>query len=453
LEYTAPNGALPSEFIGITARLDADLDDTFIATAGHGHDAVVYKNGAGIVVTFPLGSAYGNERFTDRLIDRAIEVLPKVPREAWRQTRHDLSLDVHGQILVNYGDDLDPLDIDVLDWLDEEDLAAEEAKRAEWAADRGSGSGGIDVNDPQSPLYGAPPCFPKVFEDGAIDVYRNNMHFNLSVYAQKRYGDGWQKRVDLFNGPPWFATPLPAREANDTKDSVRNNARGGRSGYSYKCKDNPICGHCDKATCMTRPFGIGGGRKNAVEWDPSVFGPFTNIRCSPPMWLTEVNGYPVRLEARDLTNPTSFVAKVAVSNVILDDMPKRRFKQFIRERLATVTVMEPPYAMTFGGMIANLLTDFLTVKTPAKDMDGLLNGQPFIEDGRTHFMPGDFINHLRSQRMPFQMSDLAFELMKMGVTADTRNLKGAVRETWSTPTPSKQTEAFAIPVMEQEIPF
>jgi hypothetical protein len=116
--------------------------------------------------------------------------------------------------------------------------------------------------DETDPLYEAPPCLQCLAKTGCPEGNRNKFLFNLGVYARNRFGDDYAEKLDAFN-QQLMDSPLGHKEVASVVKSV------GKKDYAYTCKDEPIRGVCDRETCLTRDFGVGGGsrgrRPTAIE--------------------------------------------------------------------------------------------------------------------------------------------------------------------------------------------
>ena len=61
--------------------------------------------------------------------------------------------------------------------------------------------------------------------------------------------------------------------------------------WGYKCKDEPMCSHCDKALCKTRKHGIG----NAPTF-PEL-SDLQEIQLEHPYYYLNVDGKRLRLDS------------------------------------------------------------------------------------------------------------------------------------------------------------
>lgn len=114
------------------------------------------------------------------------------------------------------------------------------------------------------PYDDTPPCIQRLLiseEIGGEDSGRNNFLFSFTVYAKKKYGNGFEDYVKQINEN--FEVPLEESIVTQICDSVSNNE------YMYKCKDIPCNSFCNKPVCKKREFGLGkdkGGHFTGVQY-------------------------------------------------------------------------------------------------------------------------------------------------------------------------------------------
>lgn len=98
----------------------------------------------------------------------------------------------------------------------------------------------------------APPCLQALALHGVTEN-RNIYLFNLATYLKSKYGKGTEFAVQLAQANTELTKPLPANEITAMVGSHES------KNYAYKCKEEPLCSHCNAKECKTREFGVGGG--------------------------------------------------------------------------------------------------------------------------------------------------------------------------------------------------
>lgn len=127
------------------------------------------------------------------------------------------------------------------------------------------------------PYSDAPPCLQKILLSGAVgedDTGRNNFLMSFGVYAKKKYGDGFDSYVEDINDS--FALPLEGSVLTGLIKSVRENE------YSYKCKDIPCNGFCDKGECKKREYGLGRAKGHFTNID---YGQIFRYKTAEPYYI------------------------------------------------------------------------------------------------------------------------------------------------------------------------
>jgi hypothetical protein len=145
------------------------------------------------------------------------------------------------------------------------------------------------------------------------------------VLRKKSDPAAWEAAVDA-DDQRYLDPPLDAKALAAVIKSVRTHD------YFYKCKDQPICAVCDKATCRTRQFGIG------PDYDP--YGDRFQV----------VDGRLCYLSSKGLTELCNFAGRI-VEDQIIDDGADEQRRYLIEGTLDDRTPLPPITvpAEKFGG--------------------------------------------------------------------------------------------------------
>ena len=130
------------------------------------------------------------------------------------------------------------------------------------------------------PYNDAPPCIQKVILSGSVgseDSGRNNFLFSYSIYAKKKFGDGFVEKVEELNEK--FQSPLDSQVVNSVTASVAGHE------YTYKCRDIPCSSYCDKATCRKREYGLG---KDKGHFTGIEYGKMYRYLTAEPYYVWEL---------------------------------------------------------------------------------------------------------------------------------------------------------------------
>jgi hypothetical protein len=284
-----------------------------------------------------------------------------------------------------------------------------------------------------------PPCLQALAGRGFGD-WQNNGLFNIAVYLRKRFGDGWETRLDEYNQ----AFMEPSVQASDVHNVIKSVKK---KSYSYMCKQEPICGVCNKQVCLTRDFGVGGQAN-----DPGcVFGELVKLDTDPPSYIWDVDGARLELTLDDLMTQRKFNAVVFAK---LDKWPTlikvAKWQEIIRERLARIEVVAVPNDASREGQFWVHLQRFCTSRAKGKSLDELLIGKPFTDGGRTYFCSSDFFQYLTQHRFSGVSEHTAYRWMRhRGVEHHAKMIKGKFVNYWSVPAFQEQTEEHDVPRVEE----
>ncbi len=292
---------------------------------------------------------------------------------------------------------------------------------------------------PDNIFRGAPPCLIALARLGFDAGSRNNGFFNLAVFAKKSYPEGWQDLARQLN-QAHMRPPLPEEEVSSTLKSVE------RKRYSYKCKDQPIVDHCDRPTCLTCEFGVGGGvMVDEVGLD---FGEMTKVLTKPVIWLWTISDELIELETEELMNQRRFQAKILETLNFWPPMVKpAEWRKLIQATTQTATRLEVPDEAKLAGQVIEQLGNFCTSRVAGRSLDELLMHKPFTDDGRSYFVVADFIAYLVQHRFSTRIDERqAYLLLRDHDLQHHRStLKGKEIGYWSVRAFQAQTEEHAVP--------
>lgn len=290
---------------------------------------------------------------------------------------------------------------------------------------------------PKDEAYGdllleAPPCQQTLAKRGWGD-WQNNGMFNLCVYLRKRYGDMWESHADEYNRR-FMQPPLSHSDLAAVVKSVR------KKNYSYMCKQEPICGHCNKQICQTREFGIGGSTD-----DPGVvFGEIVILETDPPTWIWSVDAARLECTSEDILDQRRF-QRLAMEKLqkITYTVKPNVWLDIVRPRVARAERIGVPEDASKQGQFWVHLQRFCTSRVRGRSLDELLLGKPFTDDStaRTYFCSADLFQYLTQHRFNgITEKDVFKWLRHKGVEHHSGSLKGKFVNYWSVPAFSEQTQ-------------
>ena len=223
-------------------------------------------------------------------------------------------------------------------------------------------------------LEGAPPCLVSLATEGIPEGGRNNAMVNYGVYLKKRFPETWDTEIFPYN-KEFCKPPLPKGELDKVIESIR------KTDYNYKCKDAPIESFCDPKKCVLQKFGVGDG----------VPGPeikeIKKYDSDPPI-------YYVLVDSGTLHEPDKF-SIAAMDQIDLPMLPvsKILWRKMLQKLFKHLGEIEAPDSTKKDVQIRELLAEYIN-KAPGKNMEDVLRGLAYTENGTSYFKFKDFWKYL-----------------------------------------------------------
>jgi hypothetical protein len=298
----------------------------------------------------------------------------------------------------------------------------------------------------------APPCIQYLVAHGFPEGSRNNALLSLGLYAKKRFEDGeWQEKVMEYNNR-WMSGTWG--EVNGVIRSVT------KKDYVYKCKDQPLCNHCNRPVCYDREYGINDGKgapnKNkrkedngpcvldSVDRPVKVYRP-AELSHDEPQWTFSIAGKKLDVSMEMLMDQSKFLrAYTARFERLMIPVQYPRWVAAMNEILAEAEPFElPPDAGPEGQLLLHLEA-FCTGKAQARDKNELLLGRPWTDEERiTWFRSRDFLKYCDQQHFRnYREKEMFAVFRRNGGTNRKFMLKGKCVAGWGFPAFQQQTEEF-----------
>jgi hypothetical protein len=234
-----------------------------------------------------------------------------------------------------------------------------------------------------------PPCLEHLAATRVPQGSRNNALFAMGTYLKKKHGDaGWAEEIEKCN-QLYLHPPLPAEEVVQIKKSLKGTS------YTYRCGDQPLCAHCKKQECQTRPYGIGG--EDARNYP--VIEQITIVEDDPPRWrvrLAEVGE--VELPVSDCMKYGNFAVRCAERlGVVFSQMKEQTWRDTLGAAMKDAKRELPEAGTSTDDMILEELESFLVGPYSARAREDILTGMPWLneEESRYEFRITDFMRHLK----------------------------------------------------------
>lgn len=277
----------------------------------------------------------------------------------------------------------------------------------------------------------APPCLQTLAQAGFPQGTRNNGLFNIAVYLRKRYGDmDWSIHLSKYNERYMDPPLLPAELGNVEKSA-------GRKNYQYKCKDQPICQVCNKGVCLNREFGVGGMPEEInVE-----LGPLVKINSEEPIYIWSLDGRRVELGLDTLMSQKKF-QRLCVAK--LDKWPntikETKWREMVNKFLGKVEIQEAPEEANMDGIALNILEKFCTAAARAREMDEVLIGLPWTENGYTLFQGSALRDAFENHHVYMKPNEIWALVRRIGGESLSTKVKGKTVRLWRIPEFKEESE-------------
>jgi hypothetical protein len=228
---------------------------------------------------------------------------------------------------------------------------------------------------PKDPDFGdGPPCLQHIAATGIPEGMRNNGMFAFATLAKKKYGSRWQQVVEDWNRKVCHP-PLPTEELLAIIKALN------RKEYNYRCRDQPLCAHCNSALCRTRKFGVGG------EDDYPRIGSLSVLESDPPLWFINVNDVSLEVTTEELQNYRLF-HKVCMERLFVcyRMMKPDDWLRVVSVAMRDAVRIEASDDISTGGQFLEHVEDFVLNRQRGETKEDLLLGRPWYDpDTQQHW--------------------------------------------------------------------
>lgn len=288
-----------------------------------------------------------------------------------------------------------------------------------------------------------PPCLQHLTKLGFPEGTRNNGLTALAVFAKKKYESDWEAKVEVWN-QSYMEPPLSTEEVTNVVKSMR------RKEYRYKCKDQPLCSHCNSQICVTRRFGVGDDGNF-----PTITG-LSVMNTDPPLWFMDVGGVRIELTTAELQNYRRFQSICMERLFVVYPMLKQdTWNNILKDAMLGVTMLEAPPEVGTVGAFFELFRDFLEDKSSPDDKEVILMGRVWRDESqnRLYFRLRDLQDHLARHRFDaYTRSQVTTRIKDVGGNSEFFNIKNTGVNVWYVPVAfTASPEAIPLPVIKGDV--
>lgn len=277
-----------------------------------------------------------------------------------------------------------------------------------------------------SALPDGPPCLQHLATLGFPKGTRNNGLFNLGVYLRKSVPDSWKDDLDKLNHQ-FMKPPLKSQEVQTILKSLD------RKSYEYKCKDQPVCDHCDKEMCLGRKFGVG----NGDEGDMPALAHLTKYHNEDgdgiPTYYLDIEGRRVGpLASEDILNQQSFTVKCfEATGIVCPRVRPERWRALVQKLSDECVLVIVPADSSAKGQLLERLENFVTGHQQTLERDGLLTKRVYYDGEAYYFRMKDFIDFLhRNKFFTLEAHEIAAIMREHGYMPKEFKVKGKFLRVW-----------------------
>lgn len=294
-----------------------------------------------------------------------------------------------------------------------------------------------------------PPCLNDIIAEGGVDAgVRNEFLWNVATYHRKAGAKPSDLEAKMMeHNTQHVHPPMDHRSLTTTIKSAL------KKPYNYRCNQQPLAAHCQKALCRMRAFGV------AAKAGPDVmladnrivkFGTLIKYESSgdDPKWMWDVDGTRLELKTDELLNQRLFIKKYLekTTNRLIRPMAAANWTAIVAAATARATTSFVPDDASTRGRIWIALEKYCTRGTMGRGMEDLHRDLPFTEKGVTYFSAGAFINFLHTrENLHVSASDVYIWLHNRGLKRYSAVIKGLATSYWSIPSFTTRDEDFQVP--------
>lgn len=301
----------------------------------------------------------------------------------------------------------------------------------------------------------APPCIQAILSRGAAQGQRNEAMYNVAVYFRKLDIGTAQARATASN-QFIFSTPLPKGELKRTVDSAM------KPDYSYRCGEEVVKQHCNRAVCLTRKCGITEGEAEHADTHASlpVFGGLAKYMSEPVRWEMVIDGVRIyNISTPDLLD-WRYIRQLVADRLtkIVPMIKTNEWERMLSQMMQEARIIETPDDASVNGVIRDRLREFaskadlLSHGESMEERKALLRGMPIVQkmDGErcVLFRGQDFVNYLkRTKSEELKGINLWMAVQNLGVNH--RKVRIGIKEScnvWYLPVHTVTQDLAAEPV-------
>jgi hypothetical protein len=156
-----------------------------------------------------------------------------------------------------------------------------------------------------------PPCLWTIAHNRSRD-YQHNFLVNMVIFLKRKYPDNWETALEWVN-----VTLLTPSGSTERLAALKKDMRNRE--YEYRCKDEPICNHCNPYACRKMTFGVGSGSSSAQHRELGM----TIVNRIPAIYYINVGSTRLTFTGPELMNVVAYRGKCLEHMIDFPDKMKQ----------------------------------------------------------------------------------------------------------------------------------
>jgi hypothetical protein len=292
----------------------------------------------------------------------------------------------------------------------------------------------LDLHPRVDEFASGPPCLETLAAAGFQKGSLNNGMLAMATFAKKAHPDDWEIVLAEWN-QRLFNPPLPADVLRDITKRMR------RKDYNYRCKDQPICSHCNPTLCRTRPHGVGDGE--AAD-DVEALEEMEVVLTDPETYYVRLRGSEGRVQvyAEQLLDMRAFqLAAARQLQRILPDYSRPSWRAALQRLFDNRKETKVSADAGPNGRFLEVVDRYVTQRWRAETKDEILLGKPWRDEAE-----GAVLFTLAGLEQEMDLNSFATgvpaaserawvteRLRKLGGCSKQMKVKGVNRNVWRLP--------------------
>ena len=248
----------------------------------------------------------------------------------------------------------------------------------------------LKIERPQSEFSDGPPCLESLTQN-KLDDGRDRVLYQFIQYAKRKWPDEWPKKINQFNYTH-FVEPL------DDKVIQEKIKFHSKKELGFKCNEEPMCNHCDKALCKVRKFGIGG------ESVFPILSDLQKVELDEPYYWVNVDGERIKLDTIDSLLDQRFFRRTVTKQINKKPplITRKEFEKYTDILLANIEIIKAPVGSSLIEQLKDHLEEYCTNDSSATTTkEQMFLGNVWTDGGKHYFIFNKFFHgYLQRRKWP-----------------------------------------------------